>query len=390
MVYLAGLSVALHYVFTTNYLAVYDSRVTYTLYNYYRESSMWHFIGQPYVLQNSCLFDTYVPAVLQSWTRVPSEVFYKLYSAMVIACVPMVAYFIGKRVCGIACGLWSAVLVASWVTFYQGGSFLRQNIAVAIYGLTVLAILTMPMRMRWKLPLVVVLSALLVVSHYGVVVIAVLTFVGVGILLFALGRWRMGRILLPLALALVILVVGIGYWHGVVNYPYKSWEEKSGQVMGMPYFVDNMVAKFNQGDSDSGKITQAAFGVKNPDGDESWTLNWWLLGFAWLVMVLMVWGYVYSWKPEIFGTGYGMGYLALTTMAGISIICAVLIPVISGAYGLEKVYYQAVIVLAPCLYVGAYSLSGRLKLNPNLILAVVVLPYTYLMYNYGVIPSILG
>ncbi len=390
LVFLIGLGIALHYAYTTNYLAVYDASRDYWLYNYYRINPIWHPMSGLYGLQNTTILSTYLPALIQRIIPLSPESFFKWYIAIEIAFVPLIVYLIAMRFIGKGRALFASLYVMGWVAFYQGGSYGRLNFAVAIFGLFVLVMLS-----SWKYKTVtsVLLVSLLPFAHYGVVVITIIIFGGC-ILLFLWKRyWQK---VVYVSLLLVVLISVTGYWQGVVNH--DAWQNFSTLVNDVTLMAkqgvgaDAILRDGQEAGSNSplslmsrDRITQAFFGISNPDNANVFQMNWWLLGFGWLTVMVMRYGAYVLWRGL-----YMIAYKGLVFWSFIAIILTILLPQLSRGYGIEKVYYQAIVVISPCLIIGGERIAKRLHIPTNVLLCLVLVPYVVLMWKYGIISSVTG
>ncbi len=145
VIFLAALVVSLHYAYSTQYWTVYDGARDYDIFNYYREHSLWHPMSGALGLQNTAVFSTYIPAVIQEVTHLPSLDLFRTWVAVAVAVVPVMVYFVSLRLLSRYYAIFAALFVMGWVSFYQGGSYARSNFAMIIYGGIVLCLLS-----RWK------------------------------------------------------------------------------------------------------------------------------------------------------------------------------------------------------------------------------------------------
>lgn len=375
IIWLMSLAVALHYNFTTNFLTRFDAERAFNLYNAYRVNPNWHEVQATgtYVLSNTALFDTFIPGVIQHYTHISPDVFYKVYLALAISLVPIIAYYIGKRFSKYT-GLISAITVGSWVAFYQGGSFARLNFAVLFFGLLLL-VLYSNHSIRYKVVIGIPISVLMVLAHYGTAGVAILLLSGVYVI--SLIKNRNIKELIPIGTSIIIIGALFWWWQVYVNS--TAWHYITQMVSNLTQ-NNNIMSVFSRD-----KITQAVLGVSNPDNESIWTLNRWLLLMAWINVSIMLFGAWILLKQNI-----GVIYKSSVVLALIAIGIIVIVPSISRGYGIEKVYYQMLMILAPCVGIGIGAISDKIKVNNWLVASIVVIPYTILMYMFGIIPSALG
>ena len=370
IIFLAGAIINLNYAFTTNYITVYDAARGYELYIHYLDNPCWDVIQNS--LQNTALLTTYLPARLNCLLGFSPEIFFKWYISIMSAFVPVIAYYIARKI-NVKYAVFAAIFVMGWVAFYQGGSFARSNFAMIVYGLL---ILTMLSSWRYRYYISIMLVILLPLTHYGAAFVAV-PVLG-GLLAWYIIR-RNRKEALYIGIILMALVTCTVIWHGLINFTawkYMGYIIEDTASTGVLSPIAPLTAD---------KITQAATGVINPDGDTNFTLNWWMFGFAWVTVMMMVYGAYYMIRgksPAI--------YKILVVLSFMAIGLTVAVPQISRGYGVEKVYYQAIMVLAPCCVNGGLVLAEKIKIPAWIVLSGVIMPYVVLMQIYGVIPSALG
>jgi uncharacterized membrane protein len=349
-------------------------------------------------LQSSSLTTVYFPALIQHITQFPPELLLKLYIAIISACIPVVIYLISKRFVANRYAFIAAIFSMGWVTFLQAGSFDRSNVATLLYGLLILLLLYCKWSWKIKIPTIVVISVLLVVSHYVTVLIAVGI---IGCILIAALIKKKKHIILPTAICLCILCIGFGLWYGVANKKVLDVllvhsppvvvvnSTNSSGILSDNADLNNIInepsAIYNEL-SLRDKITQALFGIQNPDGDTKYQANYFLLGIAWLTIMITLYGIWHVLRNKMWRLEE---YVML--FAGLVVITiTIAIPTVSRIYGIERVYAMNLIMLAPCYVIGGKRLSEKLHLNPVLVLSIITLAYGILMYKYGVIHSLIG
>ena len=402
-IFTVAFGISLHYAFTTNFLTACDAVRDYWLYNFYRSHPLWIPMTEEYGLQNTALFSSYFPAMLQRITHLSPEIFFKVYLSLGVALVPVITYFIAKLFTGKRYAIFGSIFVVGWVCFYQGGSFARSNFAMVIYGELILVMLSF-WRTKYKYLASGALALLLPFTHYGAAIIGAVVLIGVLVLSLLKRHWRNARYA---GVILLVLVVSFSIWQGIANHSvwrYSSLAVSDATLAAatgqsdVPRFAGDVVASDNLVPVRSGwtdillslssrdKITQAFFGSSNPDNAvDNFTLNWWMFGFAWMTVMLMLYG-IY----KVLRGDYPVLYRQLVFLSLCAIGLTILIPQISRGYGIEKVYYQALMVTAPCLVVGGQVLARKLRLPAWVLLGAVLIPYVGLMWRFGVIPSVLG
>jgi uncharacterized membrane protein len=393
VIFIVGLCISVFYNFSTHFLTVCDASRDYALYNLYRLNPIWHPMYGLYglELQNTSIITSYLPALIQWSTNLPAKIFFKLYLAFISAFVPVVAYFIAKKYVG-NYAIFVSIFIIGWVSFYQGGSYARLNMAMIVYGLLLIVYLTR-FKVKTKVRLLSILSLLLPIAHYGTALVAIGIFGGS--LLWALIR-KHKVMVIHTAIITVCLIMSFTVWHVIINkvtFIYLTQMVGDTTQMLSQGATDNVVLRTDQviptNDPASimsrDRITQVALGVSDPDNAGIYKLNRWLFLFAWITVILTMYG-VY----KVVRGKYPIELKLLILLSLVSIALVVLIPQASRGYGIEKVYYQAIMVTGIALVIGGQSLAYKIHIPAWLLLVCVLIPYVCLMWKYGVIPSILG
>ncbi len=384
IIYLIGITITLVYAFTNNYTVVSDTAREYLIYTSIIEGkSLQAFWGVfPYTLQSTSLSTTLFPALLQKVTGIEPLLLFKLYSSFLIPLLPVVVYFIAKRFMPNLYAFLAAVFFMGQVVFLHAPSIARSNIALLFLALSLLVILHLGLSKKVKFPILFVLAIGMVISHYSTTFISLFILLGTGIIILL---WQLlKREQLPYRNSILVvclsLIVGITVWYGLITQtPFAEYLAPGSEQ-------EHRITDITSRD----KITQAAFGIKNPDGDTTFTFNWATFAFNWLVVMLMSYGLLITlirWRRE---KAVPLEYLVLSIIGYITIVAVVILPFVSRAYGIERTYYQMLTFLSIYFIFGCSDVARRLRLKPYMVILPVLLPYCYFIYTTGIIHSILG
>lgn len=394
VVYLAGLAVLVKYALTTNYTLVSDTLREYTIYSAVVGGERWQALTGDYGLQSSCLSTTLFPGLLLRLLGGDPLLLFSLYLCFVIAFLPVVIYFIAKQFLNTPYALLAALFFMGQVVFLQAPSMARTNIAILFFALAILLMLKVEFKWRVFIPVYALLSSLLVVSHYATAYISLLLASAVVVFAGAARIFWQKRVnyLRPLAVFTVCMVVGIVVWFGVFNTtPAQSGIKMLKEVVSLESYIapitDSVGEEFGFFDLGSrDNIIQVAFGAKDLGEDVEFSFSWGAFVFSWATIILLSYGLlmVVVWKK------LPLEYTALAIVSFGFILLTVIVPVLSRAYGIERVFYHSLVFLAPCFIIGCQSVAGTLKVKASWVILSVLLPYLYFIYTYGVIRSITG
>lgn len=413
IIYLMGITITLVYAFTTNYTEVSDTAREFLIYLSITQGSGWQALISEstgaFTLQSTCLTVTLFPALLQGLLGFEPLFFFKLYSSLIIPLLPVVVYFIAKRFTSDLYAFLVAVFFMGQVCFLQAPSMARSNMALLFFALSLLVILQPDLGKRVKFPILFVLATGVVISSYSTTFASLFILGTTGIVVSL--WWLIRRILyysrpqfsvtfrLPYRNSILVvclsLIVGITAWYGFITHiPLTegiSFIERSTstEVTVRPEGMDAQEYKITEVESRD-KIIQVALGVKNPDGDTTFTFNWALFVFSWLTVMLMSYGLLITlmkWRRE---KAVNLEYLVLSIIGYFTIISVVALPFVSRTYGIERTYYQMLVFLGIYFIFGCSDIARRLKLKAYMVILPVLLPYFYFTYTTGIIHSITG
>ena len=413
IIYLMGITITLVYAFTTNYTEVSDTAREYLIYSTITQGGSWQALRNDvtglFTIQSTCLTVTLFPALLQRLFSIEPLLFFKLYSSFIIPILPVVVYFIAKRVTSNLHAFLVAVLFMGQVCFLQAPSMARSNMALLFFALSLLVILRPDLSKRVKFPILFLLATGMVISHYGTTFASLLLLGTAGVtvslwwfvrrmLYYSLPRFSV-TFRLPYRNSILIvclsLIVGIVVWYGFVTHtPLTegiSFIERSTsqEIKIRPEEVDAQEYKITEVNSRD-KIIQAALGVKNPDGDTTFTFSWATFVFNWLAVMLMSYGLLITlikWRRI---KAVPLEYLALSIIGYATIVGVVVLPFPSRFYGIERTFYQMLVFLGIYFIFGCSDIAKRLKLKAYMVILPVLLPYFYFTYTTGIIHSITG
>jgi len=386
---------AAHYSFTTNYLTVQDAYHEYQMYlsniNIGWSATLAKYTALHMPLQALCLMTTLFPAWIQKITGFAPVMFYKIYIIALVSLLPVAVYLAAEIIIG-KWAILSSGLVMAQTTFIQAPSMGRTVIAISLFGFMVYALYKVPAK-RYLYPLLAILACLMVWTHYTTMIISATILCG-GVLFI---RKKEPKKWLAVLMAIVILAgFGIGWYGKALYYPVRQIAQtfitqdiKSLLPQKAEYKGKWEIIKYNDSGTvpeDKSKVIQAALGQKTPDDDGNFNFNWWLWGMSWLMIGITGYGCLMRLvKRDIL-----WGYMAMSIIVGLWMVAFFLLPYISRAYGIERLWVNALVLLSPMFVLGFRSLtrwSGKYQVA---IIAIFISALGILNYNYGVIWTALG
>ncbi len=269
--------------------------------------------------------------------------------------------------------------------------------ALLFFALSLLVILQPDLSKRVKFPVLFVLATGMVISHYGTTFATLFILGATGVAISLWWFFKRAQLLYINSILVVCLslLIGITVWYGFITHtPLTAGisfieHSTSAEITVNPEGPDAQEYKITEVESRD-KIIQAALGIKNPDGDTTFTFNWALFVFGWLTVMLMSYGLLITlikWRRE---KVVPLEYLMLSIMGYAAIVGVVALPMVSRGYGIERAYYQKLVFLGIYFIFGCSDIARRLKLKTHVVILPVLLPYFYFTYTTGIIHSIMG
>ncbi len=356
-------------------------------------------------LLNSALMSTALPAYLQRLTHIDPLFLYQYYTLLIFPWLPVLAWFVFRRYVGNIGGALASVMVIAQPHFLWSTSMARVTIALLF---TVIAVLLILSKSRWKYPLIGIVGLLIVLSHYGTTFILILSLVG------ALSIWltcllfkhqRSLNYMKPILLLFGVLLVGTFVWHGLIfQRPLGYAKLRIGEIISprssyskveipsqtvSPSFDTKApsttpvgvpeVGFFNLAARDS--VTQVALGATLRTMNLAQRIEFVV---SWLVVMVLSYGVLcLIRRGDLRVEARGMVFIAFALC-----LTGVISPVVSVNYGIARVYYFALLVLAPCFIIGMDSLAPKVKLPPQVISGCLV--FFYLLSTTGILHQLVG
>lgn len=107
-------------------------------------------------------------------------------------------------------------------------------------------------------------------------------------------------------------------------------------------------------------------------------------GLSWAIVLLIVGGYVVA----VVKRKFSGRHMALALLCFMFIGLTLLIPSMSNGYGIARVYFTSLPLLAPCFVIGVIAVGKRIKTNPYLLATVLLVSYSLCVS--GVLYTVLG
>ena len=405
IIYFLALGITLGYALTKTEI-ISDKAIEYLLYLEAVKSGSWHFVTDNIV--NSCLMITYIPAIIQRITHIDATLLFKIYPCFFYSLMPMFVYLTSRKYLNIWYSLISAFLILSnfyflYNSFYTG----RVGLAWAFFAGLIWAVLNQ--RFVWSL----VLSILIIFSHYGTAYVAII-ILGTAWLVSLIIKRKWNKEYLNFGIVLAVLIAVTLVWHGAIARESGRYTEefvKSALTLE-PTKPEDITEKYKQTTSpDQNPVvttsngqtseTQSVITSSTPDTEKSVITQ--RIGTIFELeykesVVQVAFGktlpymnipqkieFVLSWLIVLLLTGGLLAALLRNKLSDIHAIMAVTvyglivltvaIPYLSVFYGISRVYFTAMAIIAPCFAMGTQEVSKLLKINGYILPAIILVVY---------------
>lgn len=328
----------------------------------------WHYISNSLV--STSLTATALPAIIQTTTHGNTILIFKITPCFLFSLMPSFIYLITRRYFDWRYSIIAPLLVMTNFYFLWYPTNGRVGIAQAFLAGLIWAILSK--RYVWA----GIFSTLIIFSHYGTAYIAIIL---VGVLL-AYGvitkrNWK------PYFVILVCLVVFAGIWYYGVSWYYRdSYASVANITKGI---INTSVNSVNATSclnlSNRDPVVRSAFSLNpmNVPQRIEWVWSWLVVGILSGGLIISLWKHLLQVEVRILAVcSYGL------------ILLTIAVPYLSYVYGVARVYFTGMIVLAPFFVMGIYQIKQYLKVPAYATVVTVLLPLT--LSVSGVIHRLFG
>lgn len=345
-IYLGVLSFMLWY--NLSHVPVNDGVVEYQVYQMNIDEG-WKY--RPDSIVNSCLVTTWAPAELHKATGWDDYTLFRVWPCFFYALMPPFVFLIAVRYLNRAQAFIAAgvVIASSFIIFFPDMG--RVGVAWGFMAGMIWALL----EKRWWRSMI--FAALIVFSHYGTLLIAV------GIIITLL----IGNLIIKrhfdkqFAIVLAVIIILTGVWHFWIA-------GTSGFMVGKNFMSMGLAPQMYQGDDywfaieAREPVLQEAFGVNIAEMNTPQHIE---LIVNWIMVIFISIGMVFMLRKKVGDFNTRLLAIVLYSL----IIITAVVPWFSVYYGAQRIYFTALIIIAPCFYlavkyiarlarVSAYGLAG--------------------------------
>jgi len=317
---------------------------------------------------SSCLTAIILPYLISKYLHLSRDITFKITPCFLYALMPSFCYLISREYLSIGDSLIVSAFVFSNMYFAYYPNLGRVSIAWGLLSGLIWALLT-------SHPLVVIIFvSLLVVSHYGTAHYALFVFGGTWAVLFFAGN--RGSEYIIISTVMVTLATAIWVWFGF-------FATTSGGVTNR--FIHNSVTLKSSGSllsiDSRENVVQTAFGKNFKQRKFPQYVEFFV---CWITVILVSMGLILF----LVDGQLSVLHRLLAVFSYLAIILTLVIPHISVYYGIARVYFTSLVILAPCFMYGVDAIAVLLGIN-GYVLGISVVAMYYLCTS-GILHRIFG
>jgi len=349
---------------------------------------------------DSCLSITLLPTIYQSFLNIDPEFLFKILYPILFAISPLVVFIISKKYIGTHYSFLAAFFFISQLYFQHTTALSRINLAVLFFILAIMVLFCDDITGVAKRGLFVIFAASCILSHYSTTYIffflLLFTWLGMEILPLIVSRKgntavlaapnRRGITITIVALFFVMLF----YWYSqVIGTPFRSgigFIQNSfvslHQLFILESRAEGVTEAFCRGDTLSLIPVKVKF------------------VFNWLTNILIAIGVLSTLvrykrrvsiadsrdKPIFLQSKIDAEYFILSLVCGTMLIFSIVVPYVSNYYGVSRVHFQVIGVLAMFFVIGGIIIAKFLKLRPECLILLILIPF--FLCNVGIVDQI--
>jgi uncharacterized membrane protein len=389
----------------SNHIIGSDTHCTYYLFQATLDNLHWSVVS-PSTL-DACLSISLLPSIYQIFLNVNPEYLFKVLYSLLFSISPLVVYIISKKYIGNFYAFLASFSFMSQFCFFWTAASARTNMAILFFALAIMVLFHDGISEFAKRLLFIVFAVSCIVSHYATTYIflfvLLLTWIGMQIIhriLYASQSAALGIPRTQLKRGVTITIVALFFAMLFFWYSQVTVASFSSGVN----FIHQTFANLNQWfliESKGGEIAAATGKIALPTIPQKINLI-----FSWLTVAFVALGVLSTVamykrmvaipdpkhiKPNFLYSKFEMEYFVLSLVCSAILVFSVVLPHISAGYGMSRIYFQAMAVLAPFFVIGGIMVARWLRARPHWIILLVLIPFfmctTGTMYQIFDVPT---
>ncbi|OGO43349.1 MAG: hypothetical protein A2Z05_07255 [Chloroflexi bacterium RBG_16_60_22] len=391
LIYFISISLALLSLLRSNHLIGSDIHSEYNIFLTTLNNGHWAVlkqgvnVGWDVGILNSCLSISLLPAIYQSFVNINPEFLFRSLYVFIYAFLPLIIYIISSKYVRQSNAFLAAFFFMSQVLFLWAQSGARAAPALLFFNLFVLVLFNDRVSNLSRNLFAILFAAACVLSHYGITYVFLSMFVlawPIKTLATSIlsRKWRsnprnnsyLGRPSNNIKVTLIILLMVLSFlWYSqVTTLPFETG-------------INTIIRSFSNVEGwasleTKGSTVSAAFGENIGTIPQQIRLV-----TSWIIVGLIGSGVLYSLiffrrmiaipgpqsdKLDFLNNKFEIDYFALTLAICLIMLISLVLPFILLLSGLERLFFQALTVLAPFLIIGGTVIARWIRIRPQVLI----------------------
>ena len=376
IILMIGLSLTLMWGFRSNHIVGVDAHHEYLLMQMTAQAQHWQIFEKSTL--DSCLSISLLPTIYNVFLNINPEYLFKVFYPVLFSISPVVLYVIYKQYVGRLYAFIASAFFMSFMNFQTTTMHARTNTAILFVALALLALFHEKIHPVTGKAFFVLFLTATIVSHYSTTYVLffvlLIAFIGSAIYKFILQenslrkrhRYRVTGVSTILFFALIFI------WYSyVIEVPFNS---------GVRFISATIQSLHDFFVLESRNTVPAAFGVGLAQKQLPHHIEF---VFNWLTIILMLIGvYACCLKESLMRKlksvkNLDKDYLFLSISSVSILVIAVLFPMISVGYAIDRIYIQMLVIVSLFIVIGTISIIKflNIKINPKWVLLLILIPY---------------
>ena len=408
-IFLIGMSLLFLMALRSSHIIGIDTHQEYYLFKATLDNLHWRVVIWGNAL-DACLSISLLPTIYHSILNIPSEFLFKVLYSLFFSVSPLVIYILSKRYVGELYGFLASCFFMSQLNFLWTEHHARTNTAILFFALAMMVLFSDKIDPLKKRILFIVFMASCMVSHYATTYIFFFlmlgTFIGVEILS---KKYTFKKVM---SLTIVVLFFAfIFFWYSQVTETAFNAAVR---------FVDNTLTSLNNmfGEELRSESAHAMLGEniwqKDIPHKIEFVFTWLIFAFIGIGVITLIRRYKeisFSErnfkKPDFLKDKFEVEYFIIALVCSGLLVATVVLPYISAHYGMDRLYFLAIVILSVFFVIGGIivakyldKLLSKKKIVKNkrevqayVIILLVLIPYffctTGVLYQMFSIPQII-
>jgi len=390
IVFLTGIALLLMASLRSSHILGVDAHNEYYFFQMTFNAKHWYISGRS--ILDACLSISLLPAIYQSLLNIDSEYLFKILPSLLFSVSPLAVYVISRKYIGSFYAFLASFPFMSQQYFLYTTMTARTNIAVLFFAMTIMILFHDGISGFNKKVLFIIFAASAIVSHYSTsyVFFSLLLITWVAMLILpklipykrkpahATSRPQLQKSITSINVALFFVM--LFFWYALVAT--TAFQAAAGLVGEMLTSLNEFILL----ESRAGLVPMAmGKGIphKALPSQIEFVFSWAIIAFIAIGILSAVARYIRVMaapgaggeKANSLNSRIDAEFFMLSLACSAVLVLAVMLPHLSRAYGIQRVYLQVMVVLASFFAIGGITLFRFLKSRACWVLLAVLIPY---------------